>query len=558
MWPIVRQARHLGRYREIAQILVGHGFGFLIEQLGLQPLLSLPRRAVMRVPAAPPLGSAARLREALIALGPTFVKLGQALSTRPDLLPADFVQELERLQDTVPPFPAEQAVMLIEESLGSSIDELFARFDRTPLAAASLGQVHAATLHDGTEVVVKVQRPDIAGRIYTDLDILADAAGLAQERLTIGSKYNLVELVWEFSATLRAELDYRREARNTERFARMFADNPNVYVPQIYWDYTDTRILTIERLFGIKLGDSAAIADANVDRPALARNTMQIILQEIFSFGYFHSDPHPGNFFVLPGDVLGIVDFGQVGSLDRPMTQGLLLLLNALAERDSNQTLRAIERLGLLARRDITPLLRRDMQRFIDGYVDRSLQEMSARETINELLILLNRHEIRLNGPVAMLLKALIMMEGLGLQLDPKLDVFSIARPYAQQALTEQFSPTSIAAQAFDEARELGKASLEIPHQVGDLLQQLTDGELRIQTREQEMQRLAAALVSVANRLTLALVLSALIIGVGMVGIAMGIGGWTGILPTTLLIVGFLAASLVAFGLGIALLRGRE
>lgn len=558
MWPLVRQARYLGRYREIAQVLVGHGFGYLVEQLGLISLLSLPRRLVLRLPPPTPLGSAARLREALVALGPTFVKLGQALSTRPDLLPPDFVAELGKLQDTVPPFPAAQAIQTVEASLGRRLAELFASFETTPLAAASLGQVHAAVLHSGEAVVVKVQRPDIAQRIATDLAILADLAGLAQERLTVGAQYNLVDLVHEFAASLRAELDYRREGRNAERFRQLFRGSPYAYIPRIYWDYSDAHILTSERLFGVKITDEAALLSAGIDQSRLARNCVQLILQEIFSYGFFHSDPHPGNFFALPGEVLGVVDYGQVGSLDRPTTQALLLLLSAVVGHDNALALRAMERMGILARRDITPALRRDVDRFTAGFVDRPLSEISAQETINELLALLRRHRIRLPGPLALLLKTLVMMEGVGLQLDPALDVFEIARPYVRGAMAEHFAPAELGRRALGEGRELGELALELPHQLGDLLQRLNDGELRVQTRELELRRLAGAVVGAANRLAIAVVLAALILGVALVGIAMGLGGWAGALPTILLVVGLAGAIVCALALALAVLRGRE
>jgi ubiquinone biosynthesis protein len=558
MWPLVRQARYLGRYREIAQVLVGHGFGYLVEQLGLVSLLSLTRRVVLRVPPPRPMGTAVRLREALIALGPTFVKLGQALSTRPDLLPPEFVAELSKLQDTVPPFPSEQAISLIESSLGKPIDVLFARFDREPLAAASLGQVHAAALPDGTEVVVKVQRPDIAGRIHTDLAIIADLAALAQERLALASRYNFVELAWEFSSTLRAELDYRREARNADRFRTVFGDSAFLHVPRIYWDYTDARVLTSERLFGPKINDLAALEAAGIDRIQLARNSMDLILREIFSYGFFHSDPHPGNFFALPGDVLGVVDFGQVGNLDRETTQGLLLLLAALVERDNEGALQALERLGILARRDITPELRRDLERFTESFVDRPLSDISAQETIEDLLALLRRHYIRLPGPLALLLKSLMMMEGVGLQLDPDLDVFGIARPYVQRALAEQFSPAVLGAQATRTARGIGQVALELPHQVSDVLGRLADGELSIRTREVELRRVSGALIGAANRIAVGLVLAALILGMGMVAIAVGIGGWSGLAPVLMLGVGGVVLVVGMLMLALALLRGRE
>lgn len=558
MWPLVRQARYLGRYREIAQILVGHGFGYLVEQLGLGSLLSLPGRLVLRVPPEPPLGTAARLREALVALGPAFVKLGQALSTRPDLLPPDFITELGKLQDTVPPFPGPVAVAMIEESFGRPLAELFARFDMEPIAAASLGQAHAARLHSGEEVVVKVQRPDIATRIHTDLAILADLAGLAQQRLAIAAQYNLEELAWEFAVTLRAELDYRREGRNAERFRELFADSEMVYVPRVYWQYSDGHILTSERLYGVKLNDLPGLTAQGIDRVRLARNSVQLILREIFIHGFFHSDPHPGNYFALPGDVLGVIDYGQVGSLDRDTTQGLLLLLAALVNHDTSGALRALERLGLVSRRAATPALRRELERFTEGFVDRSLADLSARETIDELLTLLRRHQIRMTGQLAMLLKALVMMEGVGVQLDPTLDVFGIARPYVQQAIAEQFSPAKLGRRALSGGRELAEVALELPHQLGDLFQRLNDGELRIQTEERELRRLAGAVTGAANRLAVALVLAALILGLGMLAIAIGLGGWTGLAPTVLLVLGLVAATLAALVLGLALLRRRE
>jgi ubiquinone biosynthesis protein len=447
---------------------------------------------------------------------------------------------------------------MIEETLGRPISELFVSFDRVPLAAASLGQVHAATLPGGELVVVKVQRPDIAGRINTDLAILADLATLAEERFTLGAQYHFSELAHEFAQTLRAELDYRREGRNADRFRQLFIETPEVHIPTIYWDYTDARVLTSERLFGVKINDLPALSAAGIDKVILAQSSMQIILKEIFSFGFFHSDPHPGNFFALDGNRLGVVDFGQVGSLDRHTTQGLLLLLAALVDHDTRAALSALEQLEVLSRRAITPGLRRDMEHFTEGFVDRPLSELSARETIGELLVLLRRHQISLPGPLAMLLKALVMMEGLGVLLDPNLDVFGIARPYALSALAEQFSPAALGERMLSQSRLLGATTLELPHQVSDLLQRINDGELKVQTRELELSRLSSALIGAANRLAIGLVLAALLLGVGMVAIAMGLGGWQGTAPTILLTVGVVGTILCALVLGLALLRGRE
>lgn len=558
MWPLVRQARYLNRYRQIAQVLWHHGFGYLLQQLGLTGLLSLPRRIVLRAPPPSRVSVAERFSQALIDLGPTFIKLGQLLSTRPDLLPPDFVIELDRLQDTVPPFPATIAIATIENELGQPIDRLFREFCVTPLAAASLGQVHTAVLPTGEEVVVKVQRPDIQAIIATDLAIINDLAHLAQERTELGSQYDLVELAWEFSAMLRGELDYRQEAHNAERFRRNFANNPLVHIPTIYWDYTSNRVLTSERLRGVKINDISKLAVAGIDRVRLAHNSTRLILDEVFSHGFFQADPHPGNFFALPGEVVGAVDFGQVITLDREMTRQLLLLLLALSNRNNNDAIRAMERLGMVSRRDVTPALRRDLWRFTNRIVDRPLADLSARETGEELLALVRRHRLRMPGSVAMLLKAVIMMEGIGLQLDPKLDVFAITRPYARRLLTEQIAPGALYEHTWREARDLSEAALSIPRRLDELLERLNEGELLVQTREQELQRLAGALAGAGNRVALALVLMALILGMGLFAIAINIGGWSGPVLVVGGVLGTIGVIFTGLWLMVALLRGRD
>lgn len=558
MWPLVRQARYLGRYREIAQVLVHHGFGYLVDQLGLTSLLPLSRRAALRVPPATAPGNAVRLRLALIELGPAFVKLGQALSTRPDMLSADMISELSKLQDTVPSFPTAQSVATIEAELGRPISELFAVFEREPFAAASLGQVHAAELFDGTSVVVKVQRPDIAGRIETDLAILADLAALAQERVAAAAQYNPVELVHEFAVTLRAELDYRQEARNAVRFAQIFARNPLVYIPAVYWDYSAARVLTSERIRGIKITELTALERAGLDRPALAQTCLSLTLEEIFNHGFFHSDPHPGNFFVMEGGIVGVVDFGQVGSLDRATTQELLVLMGALINSDTTQLLRSLERLGILQRRAATAALRRDLERFVGTFVGRPLGDISTSDVFAGLTSLLRRHHVVIPGQLATLLKTLVMMEGMGVQLDPRLDIFAMAKPYVEAALKEQLAPARLAQQALGGALELSELAVEIPAQTSAVLQRLLDGQITIQSRELELRRVATALVRAANRIAAGLVLAALMLGVAAIAFLVQTGAWSGMLPTLMLGLGFTVVVIGGMLFVVALLRSHD
>jgi ubiquinone biosynthesis protein len=549
MLPLFRQARYLGRYRQIGQVLARYGFGFLIEQLGVGPLLRLPSRLARRTPLPDPLTAPQRLCRALIELGPTYVKLGQVLSTRPDIIPPAFVIELSRLQDTVPSFPSTVAVALIEQELGQPIDQLFATFDREPFAAASLGQAHAATLADGSQVVVKVQRPDIQQLVATDLAILTELATLAEERSELGQRYNLRDLSWEFGAAVRAELDFRQEGRNADRFRRNFADSPHVKIPVIYWEYTTARVLTSERLVGIKITDIAAMDAAGLDRKRLARHSIELILQEIFKDGYFQGDPHPGNMFALPDEVIGAVDFGQAVALDPEMTRSLLRLLVALSSHDADGALRSLQGLGMLRVRTITAALRRDMVRFIDGFVDRPLSDISARETVDELLGLVQRHQLHMPPPLALLLKAIIMMEGIGVLIDPDLDVFAVARPYALRTLAEVASPEAIGRQALDRGRALLELADRLPTQAGEVLAQIAEGELTIRTRELELQRVAATLSLASMRLALALVLVAATVGLGMLGIATAIGGWQG--PLVIGLAAFGAVALITSGLGL-------
>lgn len=555
MWPLVRQARYLGRYRQIAQVFWQYGFGYLLDQLGLTALLSLPRR-IVRQPAPDPISGPERLRLALTALGPTFVKLGQTLSTRPDLLPPAWIEELNKLQDTVPPFPADVAIATIEAELHQPIDALFRRFECEPLAAASLGQVHGAELPDGTPVVVKVQRPDIQQLVAIDLAILSELAALAQQNTPFGEQYDLVELAWEFGMTLRSELDYRREGRNADRFRANFAGNPHVCIPRVFWSHTSARVLTTERLFGIKITDIAGMDAAGMDRKRLARHSLELILQEIFVDGFFQGDPHPGNLFALPGEVIGAVDFGQAIALDRETTGNLLLLLVALLERDADGALRALQRLGIVTQRELSPALRRDMRRFVDHIVGSSLAELSAREMGEELLALLQRHRLRLPAPLALLLKAIIMMEGIGVQIDPQLDVFGIARPYAMRALAELNSPDAQMRRILRELDEMRGIVGALPEQMSTLIQRLNDGELRIQTRDLEARRTAAALSQAGTRIALGLIVLAATLGLTGLTIAAAIAGWDGLpvlIPAAIALVALLSAGAVLF---ISIVRG--
>lgn len=552
MWPLIRQARFLGRYRQIAGILSSYGFGYMLKQLGLGGILRLPRR-VLRRPNPELLDGPQRLRMALIELGPTYIKLGQMMSTRPDIVPPEFVSELNQLQDTVPPFSSEQSRRIIEADLGRPIEKLFASFESEPFAAASLGQVHAAILFDGSQVVVKVQRPDIQQIVAVDLAILTELAAFAQQRSELGQRYHVADLAWEFATLLRAELDFRQEGRNADRFRRNFDGNASVLIPHIYWDLSSTRVLTSERLFGIKITDIEGMDRSGLDRKLLAKRSVELILQEIFKDGFFQGDPHPGNMFALPGAVIGAVDFGQAISLDRETTQGLLELLLTLSHYDAAGALRALQRLNMLSTREITPVLRRDMIRFIDRFVDRPLADMSARETGEELFALVQRHRLLMPAQLALLLKAIVMMEGIGVQIDPNLDVFALARPYAVETMRDKISPEAALRHLLGRGRELTELADTLPHAV-NIMQMLDRGEVTMQTRELN-EHMPEALTRFGMRIALAMVLFSSVAGLGMLAIATALGHWGGPLVLSFLTFGMAAMLSSGLALLVSMLR---
>jgi ubiquinone biosynthesis protein len=375
--------RYLSRYRRIAEVLVRHGFGALVAQLGLDQALDLRRR--LAPPPEQPVSrktAAVHLREAIEELGPTFIKLGQIASTRPDFFPPEFIDELASLQDNIPPAPWSEIQAVIEQELGRPLNQLFLVVDPTPIASASLGQVYAALLPDRTRVIVKVQRPNIEKTIDTDLGILADLARLAQERLPSAAAMDPVGLIAEFAEALRGELDYRGEGRNADRFRAKFAKEDYLYVPTVYWAYTSKRVMVQERLSGIKINDYAALEAAGYDRDRIAANAARGIIKEVMLEGYFHADPHPGNLLILPGNVIGLLDFGTVGTLDATDRAALVRLWISIINLDAESVADQLLRMGIVGPEvDITGLTRA-LRRMLRKYAGLPLKEIVASDVL--------------------------------------------------------------------------------------------------------------------------------------------------------------------------------
>lgn len=550
-----RRIRHLQRFRQIAQVFIRYGFGELVEALELLPHRSLPRRLLIRLlPTVPKLGVPRRLRMTLEELGPTFIKLGQVLSTRPDVVPPAFIEELARLRDEAPPGPWEPVRAQIERELEASLEDLFAAFDPEPLAAASLAQVHPATLFDGTPVVVKAQRPGVERAIETDLEILSDVARLLQDRTPLGEIYDLPGIVEEFAATLRAELDFHREGRNADRFRANFADEPYLYIPKVYWEYTTRRVLVLERIHGIRIDQVEALDDAGYDRERVALHATRMVVKEVLEDGFFHADPHPGNFVVMPGEVIGAMDFGMVGYLSRRDRADLIRLYIYMVQLDEEGVVDQLVRMGMVGGQVDRVALQRDVGRLLRKYQGLPLKAIRAGEVVQEAMPIAFRHHLRLPSELWLLGKTLAMMEGVGLRLYPDFDPFTVSEPYVRRFVLQMVSPQEWGPALARSASEWGFLLTLLPRVGSRLLTQAERGELEMVLRHRGLDQALARLDRLANRISLSMLLAALIVGLALLVPAFHLAERGG-LVTALVIVGFASVSLLGIWLVLSILR---
>ncbi|MCB0195408.1 MAG: AarF/ABC1/UbiB kinase family protein [Anaerolineae bacterium] len=545
--------RHLNRYRQIAEVLISHGFGALLSQVGLDRHLGLPWWLFRRdEPDEVETTPAQHVRLALEELGPTFVKLGQILSTRPDLLPPAYINELIRLQDQVPAAPWEPIKDRIEQELGKPINALFKWIDPVPMAAASLAQVHAATLFDGREVVVKVQRPNIKRNINLDLDIMYDLTRLAEERTTFG--HDLLEIVEDFAIFLKAELDYRREGRNADRFRANFANEPHLYVPQVYWDYTTDRVLVQERLMGIKIDDIAAIDAAGYSRDRLASHCARLIIKEVLEDGYFHADPHPGNIMVLPGEVIGLVDFGTVGYLDSTDQLKLVRLYIMAVEMDVDGLVDQLIRMGVAgATLDRAPL-QRDIRRLLIKYNGVPLKNLRVQEVLDDLRPIVYTYHLRLPNDLWLLFKTFVMMEGVGKKLAPDFDIFAVSRPYVKQFMRRMWLPTEWGPDALRNLTVWSDLFTDFPRQTNRILTQVERGEVSLNLHIAEIDKTVHRLDDIANRVILSVLLAALIVALALLIPTVNLS-WPWALLTWIIITSFVVMCFLALWLIISIIR---
>lgn len=547
-----RRYRHLKRYRQIGEVLLRHGFGYLIQQSGIAALRPRFRRLkAAKDKSKEDVSIGARLRLVLEQLGPTFIKFGQLMSTRPDIVPPDILKELEKLQDNVAPVRFEQIKEQVEQALGQPIEELFSSFSTQPLAAASIGQVHRARLLDGTEVVVKVRRPGVESIIATDLEIIYRLAHTFADRVD-DQFIDVFELVDYFAKMIRRELDYTREGRNIDRFNLKFSGNPNVVIPTVFWDYTTDRVLTMNYIEGITLRELPSRDNSSIDTARIADIAVQALVQQIFEFGIFHGDPHPGNLLVTEEGSLVFLDFGIIGRIDPQTMEQLAKLVVAITKRDIEEILKVFEALGALTEQPSRDMYL-DLSELIDDYYDKTLKELNFSRIAEDLLWFIRSHPLKMPIDLTLLLKALVTVEGIGTRLVPDFNVIEAMEPFARAWAKEHYTVGRLAKVGTDAAKEWVKTAAKLPIELESALNTINRGDLEINFQHRGLERLINRLDIVSNRLTAGMIIGALIVGSSFV---LTTDRGPRILNLPLIgLLGFLLAGMIGIWLLISILR---
>jgi len=508
---VIRSQRrqHLARLGEIAQVAARHGFGWVFGRT--------PPGETAGEEGDDPRTRGRRLRAVLDELGPTFVKFGQLLSTRPDLIPEDILRELRGLQDDARPVPFPQIRAVVEGELGLTIEQVFTEFDERPLAAASIGQVHRARLPGGDEVVVKVQRPGAERRLQSDLALLHQVARVVKERVRRLQFIDLTALVDELGQSIRHELDYAVEARNVESFRRAFRGNRHVRVPRIYWRYTTPRVLTMELVEGTPLSQLAIADWSSEDRQTLAGRVTETWLEMVFVHGAFHADPHPANILVIDPDTVGLIDFGMVGRLTPRDREAAVRLLLDVVDLNAEGLPRRLRALGVRYPRQKEEELAEQLEVVLARYAGQSLGDLDTRALLSEIFRTVYRLQITLPVRWVLLDKALATLSGVALQISPEFNVFESVRPYTYRMLAERYRPDRIAGRARADIERYVQAFREYPFQISELLEEVKDGEFRTTIDLEGFREAADRTERGINRLALALVGAAMLVSSALI-----------------------------------------
>ena len=515
-FPWISRRPLLKRSNQIFSVLTRHGLGWLLARLqsgGSTPdhtgYLEFFKHATPR--------EANEFTAALVELGPTFVKLGQALSARADLLPPEYIDALSKLQDNIPPVPFDRIRAVLVQELGDDLENFYTELDPNPVASASIGQVYNATLKNGQLVVIKVVRPGALETFEQDLEILTDIANWARDHTALGQVYDLPSLVDEFAFTVRNEFNYMREGRNADTFRQNFYNDSRVYIPRVYWDLTTQRVITLERIGGYKINDLAGLDQAHINRRIVAENLMHFALRQVFEFGFYHADPHSGNFFVQPDGSLAVMDFGMVGRLTTQTKRAFLGIAVGIQRANPDILVDELTAAGIYTHGIQRRTLVRDMDRLFDLFSGGAISDLTGTQLFREIMQIALRHNLQLPSELVAMTRAITIAEGTGIMLYPEFQLLKFAGPYVQSFWKEQRSPEVMLpkiGQAFTDSLDLG---LDMPRRLSRLLELLERGEIEVGINMQPVHEIMSQLQKMANRIVLGVILSATIVALALV-----------------------------------------
>ena len=514
LWETISVVRDLPRLHEIASVMIRYGWGDLVRVLGISGVLERAGR-VLHWHSTNEIGqldAPVRIRRALEELGPTFVKLGQLLATRVDMFPPHWIAEFEKLHSQVPAVPYDILHPELVAAIKGEPAEVFAAFDPVPLAAASIAQVHRATLRDGTPVVVKMRRPGIEGVIRADLRILEHAAKLLESEVPDSRRYDPAHIVSQFRRSLMRELDLAKEARNIDQFARHFADDPLVKIPKVYWEFTNDRVNVQEEIVG-KAGVSPAMLRASgLDPQLLATRGADTVLRMVLEHGYFHADPHPGNVLFLPGNRIGMIDFGMVGMLTHFRRNQLVDLLHALTRKDEQALLQVLLDWSGESVLD-EDRLAYDVTELLQSYDDLKLKDVKIGALLNDITALMRDNNLALPADLTLLFKTLITLEGLGQQLDPEFHMIDHVTPFVERIIQQRYTPQALLARGRKSVRETLEVLADVPRDLRHLLRDMRRGRVKVDLDLKRLDHFGHQLDRASNRVTMGILTASLVVG---------------------------------------------